>query len=100
MRRVMTNKLGFIEIVLLLAFVLTGSVLQGAPSAVVADGPWMPPSPWDNVQLADGPWMPPSPWDNVQLADGPWMPPSPWDNVQLADGPWMPPSPWDNSVVV
>ena len=97
MRRVITNKLGVTEIVLLLAFVLTGSILQSAPTPVVADGPWLPPSPWDNVQVADGPWLPPSPWDNVQMADGPWLPPSPWDNVQVADGPWLPPSPWEDS---
>jgi hypothetical protein len=32
------------------------------------------------VMLADGPTLPPDPWDgNVMLADGPTLPPDPWD---------------------
>jgi hypothetical protein len=52
MRRIITNKPGLTEILLLSALMLTGSILQSAPARVVADGPWLPPSPWENVQVA------------------------------------------------
>jgi len=100
MRRVITNRLGLTEIVLLLGFALTGSILQSVPAPVVADGPWLPPAPWENLQVADGPWLPPAPWENLQVADGPWLPPAPWENLQVADGPWLPPAPWENVTVV
>ena len=84
MRRISTNKSSFIDIVLLLALVLTASVLNTSRVREVADGPWLPPAPWENLQVADGPWLPPAPWENVLLADGPWLPPAPWENVSIA----------------
>jgi len=83
-----------------------GPILPPDPwdgNVMLADGPILPPDPWDgNVMLADGPILPPDPWDgNVMLADGPILPPDPWDgNVMLADGPILPPDPWDGNVML
>src|SRR5690242_480967 len=98
---------GLIDTALLLGLVLSASMLHAsmmvptsgalapvAQQTQVADGPWLPPAPWQNVQVADGPWLPPAPWQNLQVADGPWLPPAPWQNLQVADGPWLPPAPW------
>jgi len=100
---------GLSEAVLLVGLILSSSILRASTAvpvssapdfssqaAQLADGPWFPPAPWENVTVADGPWFPPAPWENVTVADGPWFPPAPWENVTVADGPWFPPAPWEN----
>ena len=94
MRRVLSSKLRFTDIALLLGLVLSASVLH-ASALRVADGPNLPPAPWEGVRVADGPNLPPAPWEGVRVADGPNLPPAPWEGVQVADGPNLPPAPWE-----
>ena len=80
----MTNtlkNLGFCAMICVLFAVATtvgicvGGPGSGAaiPAFQVANGPNMPPDPWE---VANGPNMPPDPWE---VANGPNMPPDPWE---------------------
>ena len=82
MRRVLSSKLRFTDIALLLGFLLSSSILHAAVLRV-ADGPNLPPAPWEGVQVADGPNLPPAPWEGVRVADGPNLPPAPWEGIWL-----------------
>jgi hypothetical protein len=77
MKRILNLRLGFVDLVLLMAFVLSASVLR-------ADGPSLPPAPWEQLQVADGPSLPPAPWEQLRVPDGPSLPPAPWEQLQVA----------------
>src|SRR5579872_7366236 len=93
MRRVLSGK-RITDIALVLGFVLSASVLHGS-ALRVADGPNLPPAPWEGIRVADGPNLPPAPWEGIRVADGPNLPPAPWEGIRVADGPNLPPAPWE-----
>lgn len=72
---------GLRDTALLIGLVLSANILHASMmvpnSGVRASGS-------QQTQVADGPWLPPAPWQNLQVADGPWLPPAPWQNVQSA----------------
>jgi hypothetical protein len=114
MSRLLDNKLIFAAVFALFALACALNAIQGSGAPVhgqmlladpvnVANGPIIPPDPWDgNVTVANGPIIPPDPWDgNVTIANGPIIPPDPWDgNVTIANGPIIPPDPWDGNLSV
>ena len=75
MSRLLENKLMFAVIFALFALACASNAIQGAGLPVpshkllaepvnVANGPSLPPDPWDgNVTMANGPSLPPDPWD-------------------------------------
>jgi hypothetical protein len=97
MSRLLENKLMFAAVLALFALACALNAIQGAGVPVPSHKLLT-----EQVTVADGPTLPPDPWDgNVMLADGPTLPPDPWDgNVMLADGPTLPPDPWDGNLSV
>ena len=83
MRRILNGKLGLTDLILLSAFALSASVLHAAPVVRVADGPMLPPAPWEDLRIADGPMLPPAPWEDLRVADGPMLPPAPWEDLRI-----------------
>ena len=67
MRPFSKRKLTFGDLALLLALVLTASLLQGPVSTVIASGPTLPPAPWEDVRVASGPTLPPAPWEDARV---------------------------------
>ena len=114
MSRLLENKFTFAAVFFLFALAFALNAIQGAGVPVpshkllaepenVANGPILPPDPWDGqVTIANGPILPPDPWDGqVMIANGPILPPDPWDGqVTIANGPILPPDPWDGSLSV
>ena len=97
MIRLLENKLLFALVLALFALACASNALQGASVPVHSHKLLAEP-----VSVANGPSLPPDPWDgNVTIANGPSLPPDPGDgNVMIANGPSLPPDPWDGNLSV
>jgi hypothetical protein len=97
MSRLIENKFVFAAVFVLFALACASNAIQGAGVPVPSHKLLAEP-----VNVAQGPIIPPDPWDgNVTIAQGPIIPPDPWDgNVTIAQGPIIPPDPWDGNLSV
>ena len=75
MSRLLENKLIFAAVLALFALACALNAFQAASAPVDSHAALAAP-----VNVANGPILPPDPWDgNVTIANGPILPPDPWD---------------------
>ena len=77
MSRLLENKSMFAAVLALFVLACASNAIQGAGVPVFGHTPLAEP-----VNVANGPILPPDPWDGiVTVANGPILPPDPWDGI-------------------